>query len=194
MILETKIKKLVIFISLVAIFLSFSLPVFAHRVILYAYVEGNKIIAEGAFGDGSPAKDAEIMVYNKQGELLAEAKTNENGICEIEIPKKTDLEIKMNAGMGHQAEYALSESKLPEINNKDAAASTSKAEVSYNNLSEEKLREVVAEELDKKLTPIKKSIIESNQDSGPGLTEIIGGIGYIFGLMGVASYFKKGKK
>ncbi len=43
--------------------------------------------------------------------------------------------------------------------------------------------------LDAKLAPIRRAVLEGTED-GPGLREIIGGIGWIFGLVGVAAYFK----
>lgn len=193
--MNLKINKLTLLISLLAIILAFSLPVFAHKIILYAYIEGDQIIAEGGFGDGSPAKNAEITVYNQAGDLLASGKTDENGISEITIPQKTDLKLKMNAGMGHQAEYSLAASELPEINNNDKIKAKSESELTVSNsLSENELRQIISQELAKKLQPIKKSLIKAEQNTGPGFTEIIGGIGYIFGLMGVVMYFKSKKE
>jgi nickel transport protein len=43
--------------------------------------------------------------------------------------------------------------------------------------------------LDARLAPIKSMLAES-QDPAPSMTEIIGGIGWIFGLVGMAAYFK----
>ncbi|MFW6294814.1 MAG: hypothetical protein ACOC1M_03725, partial [Halanaerobium sp.] len=141
-------------------------------------------------------KNAEITIHYQEGELLAEGKTDDDGICKMPIPKKTDLDLEIDAGMGHHAHYSLAESELPEINDEqNFEAGQDAAEKSdNNNLSEERLRTIIAEELEKQLNPIKKSITKADQDTGPGLTEIIGGIGYIFGLMGVALYFKRGKK
>jgi len=38
------------------------------------------------------------------------------------------------------------------------------------------------------------NMLTDSYGGGPGLTEIIGGIGYIFGLVGVAMYFYKPQK
>jgi len=46
--------------------------------------------------------------------------------------------------------------------------------------------------LDAKLAPVKSMLAES-LDPAPSMTEILGGIGWIFGLMGVAAYFKSRK-
>ncbi len=38
------------------------------------------------------------------------------------------------------------------------------------------------------------NMLADSYGGGPGLTEIIGGIGYIFGLVGMAMYFTSRKK
>ena len=55
------------------------------------------------------------------------------------------------------------------------------------------LETVIDEALDRKLDPVIKLIRDSHKQ-GPSVTEIIGGIGYIFGLVGVAVYFSNRKK
>jgi nickel transport protein len=47
--------------------------------------------------------------------------------------------------------------------------------------------------LDRKLAPVMKLIRDTRKD-GPSITEIIGGIGYIFGLFGLVMYFKSRNK
>jgi nickel transport protein len=61
-------------------------------------------------------------------------------------------------------------------------------------LSKEEIKELIEDSLDRKLRPIVRMLTES-QSKGPSVNEIVGGIGYIFGLMGVALYFKnRGKR
>jgi len=44
--------------------------------------------------------------------------------------------------------------------------------------------------LDKKLAPIMRALAEM-QEQKIRLTDVLGGLGYIFGLVGVATYFKR---
>jgi nickel transport protein len=44
--------------------------------------------------------------------------------------------------------------------------------------------------LDKKLAPIMRALAEM-QEQKIRLTDVLGGLGYIFGLVGVAAYFKR---
>jgi len=171
-----------------------TLPIYAHKVILYAYVEGDNVIVEGSFDDGTVTNNALVKVYGPQDELLQEGSTDEYGIYEFNIPQKTDLKIVLNAGMGHQAEYKIDKEELPEINNNTNNNTKQKIEKSeLTGINEEKLRAIISDELDKKITPINKKLVKIENSGVPGVTEILGGIGYIFGIMGIALYFVKGR-
>jgi nickel transport protein len=54
-------------------------------------------------------------------------------------------------------------------------------------VSADEIRSMVEEAIDKKLKPVMKLLADMRQ-SEPSLTDILGGIGYIFGLIGVAAY------
>ncbi|UCG79743.1 MAG: hypothetical protein JSV60_07095, partial [Desulfobacterales bacterium] len=61
-------------------------------------------------------------------------------------------------------------------------------------LSRREIQELIDKSLDKKLTPIVNMLADS-LDRGPRISEVIGGIGYILGLVGVALYFAtRGKR
>jgi nickel transport protein len=53
----------------------------------------------------------------------------------------------------------------------------------------DQLEVMIDQALDRKLEPMIK-LIRSTRKEGPGVTEIIGGIGYIFGLFGLLMYFR----
>jgi len=60
-------------------------------------------------------------------------------------------------------------------------------------LSRQEVKALIDESLDRKLTPITNMLADS-LDRGPRISEVIGGIGYIFGLVGVALYFSTRRK
>ncbi|MDL2267912.1 hypothetical protein LJC46_08020, partial [Desulfovibrio sp. OttesenSCG-928-G15] len=51
------------------------------------------------------------------------------------------------------------------------------------------LESLVGRVMDAKLAPIKEALGEI-RTQGPGLKDIIGGLGWIFGLLGIAAYMK----
>ena len=52
------------------------------------------------------------------------------------------------------------------------------------------IERIVDAALDAKLSPIKRMLAEQTE-AGPNLRDIIGGIGWIFVLIGVAAYFRR---
>jgi len=60
-------------------------------------------------------------------------------------------------------------------------------------LSASEIEAVVEKALDKKMKPLIEMLAESQQKS-PDIGDIIGGIGYIIGLVGIAAYFHNRKK
>jgi len=185
---------LILFFASILI-ISISLPVLAHKVIIFAWVEGDTVFTESKFSDGKKAINSQVLVFDKKGKQLLEGKTDNKGEFSFKIPKLTDLRIILNAGMGHKAEWKIPESEIKEAGSiseiKRIGESSQPIDVG---LSKEEIKELIEESLDRKLRPILRMMTES-QSKGPSVTEIVCGIGYIFGLMGVAIYFKnRGKK
>jgi nickel transport protein len=172
----------------------------AHKVLLYAYVEGNTIHAEGYFGDGKKVVNSLVEVMDNNGNKLLEGKTDTEGQFIFEAPKKDDLTLVLTASMGHRATFKIAANKiaLPGVP-AEAVPEAEKAAIPKSPLKNtapvgtmvtaEEVRAIVSESLDRKLKPVVDAILESRQ-TGPSVTEILGGIGYIFGIFGVILYFK----
>jgi nickel transport protein len=169
-------------------------PALAHKVMIFAWVEGDTVFTESKFSGGKKVLNAPVLVFDKDGKKLLEGKTDNKGEFSFKIPKTTDLRIVLNAAMGHKAEWTVPESEIYEsggiAKKKSAPVPSGPTAVG---LSKEEVQKIVEDSLDKKLRPIVRLMTES-RSTRPSLTEIIGGIGYIFGLMGVALYFKNREK
>lgn len=87
----------------------------AHRVNLFAWVEGDTVYVESKFSGGKKVSAGKIIVTDPQGTELLTGTTNENGEFSFKVPQKTDLKIALLAGTGHRAEWtiAVSEIKMP---------------------------------------------------------------------------------
>jgi nickel transport protein len=161
---------------------------------IFAWVEGDTVFTESKFSGGKKVMNAQVLVFDKGGEQLLEGKTDNKGKFSFKVPKLTDLRIVLNAAMGHKAEWTVQESEIREsggdLGSKKADEPSQPITVG---LSKEEIKELVEESLDRKLRPIIKIMTES-QSKGPSVTEIIGGIGYIFGLMGLVIYFRNRRK
>lgn len=196
---------------------------FAHKVRVFAYVEGSDIVGETAFSGGKSAQNVAIEIYNEADHvLLTETRSNEKGEFSLPIPdlaleQRLDLLIVVNGGDGHKNSWLLkAEEYLPPSPTSDqgqaavpaapTAESSSPAAVEGEDdpalpgtaaaqqlLSEETLRRIVDESVEKQLRPVKHMLAE-NREKRVSLQDIIGGFGYIFGLAGIAAYFSSRKR
>ena len=187
-------SSIVLFFASILI-ISTALPASAHRAIIFAWVEGDSVFTESKFSGGRRAINAEVLVLDREGKQLLEGRTNDKGEFSFKIPKLTDLRIVVTAGTGHQGEWTIPESEI-----REAGAVLEKKRTDEPSqpvalgLGKEEIKGLIDDSLDRKLRPIVRMMTES-QSKGPSVNEIVGGIGYIFGLMGVALYFKsRGKK
>ena len=79
----------------------------AHRVNLFAWVEGNTVFVECKWPDGKRVTEGTIRVLDAAGAELLTGKTDEQGNFSFKIPKQEDLKIVLEAGMGHRAEWTV---------------------------------------------------------------------------------------
>jgi len=174
----------------------------AHKVMVFAWVEGNTVYTESKFSGGKKVNKGQIIVYDQQGNRLLEGETNEKGEFSFKVPEKTTLKIVLQAGMGHRGEWTLPAEEIEEAASSQIEAAPpveTEAEKAQNQMqpvsgiNAEDIQSAIEKALDKKLKPIYKMLAESRKQ-GPTVTEIFGGIGYIIGLMGIAAYFKYRRK
>ena len=170
----------------------------AHKVYIYAWAEGDTVYTESYFGSKKKVRGGAIQVYDIAGKKLLDGRTNSQGEFVFNAPKRTDLRIVVEAGMGHRSEYILKAEEFSGVLGKGAEPARNEdntaESVSPVVADAEQIRAIVEQALDARLKPIIRELAKANREKGPGLTEVIGGIGYIFGLMGVVMYLKSRKK
>jgi nickel transport protein len=65
-------KPYLVLIFIFLIIMMIDISVFAHKVNIFAYVEGGKIYTESYFNDGKKCIDSRIEVLDNQGNKLLE--------------------------------------------------------------------------------------------------------------------------
>lgn len=186
---------------------------FAHRVTVFAWVEGDTVHVESKFSGSKKVKGGTIVVTDSSGAELLTGKTNDQGEFSFKLPRRTTLKITLKAGMGHQAEWTIpvedfesathsgkapAQETMPnKVHPSPEAAlhnpQPSESRRTHDGLNSAEIETIVENALDKKLKPVLKILAES-RDKGPTIGEVIGGIGYIVGLMGLAAYFRYRKR
>lgn len=186
-------------ISLAFLILLLLMPasvVFAHKVNIFAYAEGDTVYTESYFSDGTKVKGGIVEVYDSQGTKLLEGKTDESGEFDFKPPKKDDLKIVLLASLGHKNSYTLSADELAGIiaTEKPQEPESMESEVKeVMQVDLEQIKRIIDSSLNEKLKPIMRQLTKAQQKE-VSFTEVIGGIGYIFGITGIILYFASKKK
>ena len=185
-----------VYLFSVALWLVFSnVPAWAHRVTIFAWVEGDTVYTQSKFSGGRKAKGSTVVVYDKEGNQLLDGSTDEKGQFSFKVPQKTELKVALKASVGHLAEWTIPAEEIM-----GAAASLPDDNMTGElrgpiavGLSHQQVRAIIDESLDRKLAPI-TNMLANSLDRGPRVSEIISGVGYIFGLVGVTLYFTTRRK
>ncbi|MBM4276145.1 MAG: carboxypeptidase regulatory-like domain-containing protein [Deltaproteobacteria bacterium] len=100
-------------VFLLLIICVFTTPALAHRVLVFAYTEGDTIHTESKFVPSTPVKQGKVQVLDaKSDKVLLTGETDDKGKFSGKIPpevaaQKIDLKIVVEASMGHRGEFLL---------------------------------------------------------------------------------------
>ena len=186
-----------------------STPALAHRVLVFAYAEGDTILTESKFIPNDPVRQGKVEVQDaKTGQILLTGTTNDQGKFSFKIPPqaaaaKMDLKIITEAAMGHRGEWLLKAANyLPGAQAAGTpapgpaatpapsavAAPAAAPAATAGTVNQQALEAALNKVLERQLAPINEKLTELTIHRTT-LPDILGGIGYILGLCGVAAYF-----
>jgi nickel transport protein len=184
----------------------------AHRVNVFAWVDGETIHVESKFFGGKKVKAGKVVVMDPRGVEMLSGLTNDQGQFSFRVPGQSDLRIIITAGQGHQGEWTVRQTELqgalPETKVKtdviknvgsepksdiENTSADDRSTIPGNHIKPEELEAMIESVLDRKLQPITRMLAETRQE-GPDVGDIFAGIGYILGLVGIAVYVQNRKK
>jgi len=138
---------------------------FAHKINIFAWAEGKTITGSVYFSGGAKAKSVKVKILAPDGRLLGEATTDADGAFTFEAAARCDHKLVAETPDGHRAQYTLSADELAAD---ESAAAPSAAVIRQVALLRQELH---------------------RREHTCRLRDVLGGIGYIFGVAGVAFYF-----
>lgn len=192
----------------------------AHRVNIFAWLEGGNVRVECSFRRDSPVRNGTIVVFDAQtGAELLQGRTAQDGSFAFPVPEAArqghGLRIRILAGEGHQNEWlmdAVEFSSLRPAGEGTAASSAPAAAVAEAvapapaadavpavtagvpatapALSRADVEHIVDAALERHLAPLRRDLA-AGSEAGPGLRDIVGGLGWIMGLVGAGLYFSR---
>ncbi len=168
----------------------------AHRVNVFAWVEDGTVYTQSKFGGGNKVINGKIEVYDDNAKLLLSGTTDDQGEFSFAIPQKSALKIVLIATMGHRSEWHIPLAEIDasaENNSNDApeleTPTLQPERQSSSQVDLQQLETIIDRVVERKLKPV-SSALANLQQPGPSLHDIIAGVGYIFGLMGIAAWVR----
>ena len=148
-------------------------PAFAHHLHVFASADPDGMTIRGSvyFRSGTPARNATLIAHDPAGEEIGRTKTDQQGEFSLEAKYHCDHRLLVDAGEGHGAQFTVKAAELSAAlpPRGDAPGSAGRLEAVHAQLVE----------LRKQLNQYEQSL---------RLRDILGGIGYIVGIAGVAFY------
>lgn len=189
----------------------------AHRVNVFAWVEGSTVYTESKFPGGSAVHQGDIVVLNSAGDQVLSGSTDDQGQFSFDLgPIQSTigngpLKIVLNAGMGHRNAWTLTAEDLgrtaqdgpppdaPTATPAPAPAETTEEKVesvSPDNpcLNRAEIEQIVEAAVDRKISPVMKMLVTIQEQLAVGVDDVFAGLGYILGLTGIAAYFSVRRK
>ena len=160
----------------------------AHQMRIFATVEGKAIVGECFLSGGARPNDCPVAIFGPGGEKLGETRTDERGAFRFVPGARVDHRIVVDTGDGHRAEFTIKAEDLPASLPQHPDASGPHARHDEDE-GEHDLDERIAEAVARQLRPLRRQI--DHLEHRIGLRDVLGGLGYIFGLAGVAFYFRR---
>ena len=177
----------------------------AHEVDVFASVDGRSISGRAKMMGGSPIKSARVTAFDPAGDILAETVTDDSGEFTFPLEFRCGHRIEVDAGEGHLGRHTVEVAELPtdlpprgpqseratptsahdkaESGHSSADAhSHSHPDSSHNQESQEDRLDAI----DRQLQALRRDIDQFQ--ARLRIQDIVGAVGYILGLMGLAYY------
>lgn len=168
----------------------------AHGVTVFAWVEDDTVHTESRSSDGRGIADGIIHVFDdRTDQKLLVGRTDNQGRFKFKTPLKGRLRIELKTKTGHNGRWIVPDADFKPISDADATTDDvnpvkkTPSEPTHTSLpvSTRQLEASLARVLDQKLNPVLKMLSRLQRDD-PTIPDILGGLGYILGLVGIGTY------
>lgn len=184
----------IVIIYMVGLLLLSASPALAHKVSIFGYAEGGKLIGQAFFAGGNPARKCQVLLLDNQDKEIDSAKTGVDGAFEMALPKAAPpLKLVIVAGEGHQGQFVLTAEDLGLAQSDGQQVSepepVDKAAPQATIADTAQIEQAVAKVVEKKIAPLRAQLSRMAAEQPSHISQMIGGIGWIIGLVGVAAFF-----
>ena len=165
-------------------------PAFAHRLNVVALVQGEKVTGEAYFVDGSPAQNAVVTALDPAGKELARTTTDAQGRFSFPLRVRCDHRVVVDAGDGHGKTVTVPAKEMPGTLPAWDGEPASSGQEAASPASAQGPVEASSGQLaaiQEQLAGLRKEL--ARHESKVRFHDVLAGLGFILGLMGLAFYF-----
>ncbi len=212
-------RRLFIFYMAALLVLMTAAGAHAHRVNVFAYADGEAVRVDCSFSRDQKVRHGKLLMTDAQtGAELMRAETDEKGAFSWRpeasfLQSGHGVKIHLNAGEGHQASWTLEGAELSVLGGvsqsvhgtapqpavgKDLSAARNNAApggaAAYPGPEWEIKMDAL---LEARLAPMRQMLgqaLAALQDDSPRIRDVVGGLGWIIGLLGMAAYMRYRRK
>ncbi len=175
-------------------------PAFAHNIVGGVYAIGDLIEGEVGFSNGDMAHAGLVVIItDAQGNKLGETVVEDEGLFSYQAQQRIDHHFTIDLGAGHVMNTMLPADELPDSlpggDQQPAKATSTPAgngNVALSGADAAALQQMIERSVSKQIVPLRKELQAYKEKAG--LQDILGGIGYIFGLCGVGMWLRQRKQ
>ena len=178
---------------------------FAHNIVGGVYAVGTLIEGEVGFSDGEMGQaGAHVGITDAQGNKLGEVKVEEEGLFSFTATRRIDHHFSINLGSGHVLNTVLPADELPDSLAAQSATAESGTVVEATAAPyapalsgaggaelQHELQQMIERSVAKQVKPLRKELQAYKEKAS--LQDVLGGIGYIFGLCGIGIWLRQRK-
>ncbi len=179
---------------------------FSHGIKITARMDNSMLMVESALaGHRLPPGSEVVIINNHSKKELLKGTSTDKGFFSIQLPadllaKPVDLLIRVSDRYGHHAKTVVrhemyeglalhKQNQVPQSHSHQHIEDQIQKEIT---LSPETLHKMMDELLEQKLSPVRAQLAALEKDR-VSFRDIIGGIGYLVGLAGLATWMRNRK-
>ncbi|MCS7236963.1 MAG: carboxypeptidase-like regulatory domain-containing protein [Thermoguttaceae bacterium] len=169
---------------------------YAHRLHVFVFQEGGQIRGQAYFQDGSPLRGGQVKLLDETRNPLAVVPTNEEGEFSLPVPRPGKYTVLVDAGFGHMAEQQIDTGEGDKQGQllKESLGTNPASDAQAGETAPSGLKEVLGE-----LRAVKSELAHlraalERQNNRTRIQDILGGAGYILGVMAIVYLVKAAKR
>ena len=177
------------------------LPVQAHNIVSGAYVDGMTVEGEIGFSNGEMASPGvEITITDSNGHSLGKTQTEADGLFSFVASQPVEHIFKANLGAGHVAEIIVAAGDFSNTNTSATTPGTTTttdrqqtpgSTSATSTVSATDIERIVRKAVAQQVKPLQKELRAYKEKMM--FRDITGGLGFIFGMFGIAAWLASRK-